>query len=111
MNMRFIFSAQRISSVNSISALCERTGADISEVVAAVGADSRIGTEFLQASIGYGGSCIKKDILMLVYMLESLSLKEEADYWMSVITMNDHQKLRFSRKIVKCLFNTISDKV
>ena len=83
----------------------------MSEVATAIGTDSRLGPKFLQASVGFGGSCFQKDILMLVYLCESYSLKEEADYWMSVISMNDHQKRRFSRKIVKCLFNTISDKV
>ena len=103
--------AQRISSINSISAVCELTGADVSEVATAIGSDTRLGPKFLQASVGFGGSCFQKDILMLVYLCESYSLREEADYWMSVITMNDHQKRRFSRKIIKCLFNTISDKV
>ena len=103
--------AQRISSINSISAVCELTGADVSEVATAIGSDTRLGPKFLQASVGFGGSCFQKDILMLVYLCESYSLREEADYWMSVITMNDHQKKRFSRKIIKCLFNTISDKV
>ena len=105
------FSAQRISSINSISALCEQTGADIGEVARAVGTDSRLGPKFLQASVGFGGSCFQKDILMLVYLCESLSLKEQADYWLSVISMNDHQKRRFSRGIVKSLFGTVSDKV
>ena len=105
------FLAQRISSINSISALCEQTGADIGEVARAVGTDSRLGPKFLQASVGFGGSCFQKDILMLVYLCESLSLKEQADYWLSVISMNDHQKRRFSRGIVKSLFGTVSDKV
>ena len=107
----FSILAQRISSINSISAICELTGADVTEVATAVGADTRLGPKFLQASVGYGGSCFQKDILMLVYLCESEGLKVEADYWMSVILMNDHQKRRFSRKIVKALFNTISDKV
>ena len=111
-NHAIIFTlAQRISSINSISAICEKSGADVSEVATAIGMDSRLGPKFLQASVGFGGSCFQKDILMLVYLCESYSLKEEADYWMSVISINDHQKRRFSRKIVKCLFNTISDKV
>ena len=105
------FLAQRISSINSISALCEQTGADIGEVARAVGTDSRLGPKFLQASVGFGGSCFQKDILMLVYLCESLSLKEQADYWLSVISMNDHQKRRFSRGIVRSLFGTVSDKV
>ena len=107
----FPLSAQRISSINSISALCEQTGADIGEVAKAVGTDSRLGPKFLQASVGFGGSCFQKDILMLVYLCESLSLKEQADYWLAVISMNDHQKRRFSRGIVKSLFGTVSDKV
>ena len=110
-NSLFPLSAQRISSINSISALCEQTGADIGEVARAVGTDSRLGPKFLQASVGFGGSCFQKDILMLVYLCESLSLKESADYWLSVISMNDHQKRRFSRGIVKSLFGTVSDKV
>ena len=94
----FLFSilAKRISSINSISAICELTGADVTEVATAVGADTRLGPKFLQASVGYGGSCFQKDILMLVYLCESEGLKVEADYWMSVILMNDHQKRRFS---------------
>ena len=104
-------SARRISDINSISALCEKTGADIGDVARAVGTDSRLGPKFLQASVGFGGSCFQKDILMLVYLCESLSLKEQADYWLSVISMNDHQKRRFSRGIVKSLFGTVSDKV
>ena len=103
--------ARRISDINSISALCEKTGADIGDVARAVGTDSRLGPKFLQASVGFGGSCFQKDILMLVYLFESLALKDHADYWLSVISMNDLQKRRFSRGIVKKLFGTVSDKV
>jgi len=104
------FLAQRVSSINSISAICERTGADISQVATAIGADTRIGSKFLQASVGFGGSCFQKDILNLVYLCENLNLTEEAAYWMSVVDMNDHQRTRFTRRIVKTLFNTITDK-
>jgi len=104
------FLAQRVSSINSISAICERTGADVSQVASAIGADTRIGNKFLMASVGFGGSCFQKDILNLVYLCEQLNLSEEAAYWMSVVEMNDHQKNRFTRRIVKTLFNTITDK-
>uniref|UniRef100_A0A6A7G5C5 UDP-glucose 6-dehydrogenase n=1 Tax=Hirondellea gigas TaxID=1518452 RepID=A0A6A7G5C5_9CRUS len=104
------FLAQRISSINSISAVCERTGADVDEVARAVGMDSRIGPKFLKSSVGFGGSCFQKDILNLVYLCESLGLPEVAAYWEQVIIMNDYQKRRFSRQIVKCLFNTVSGK-
>jgi len=104
------FLAQRVSSINSISAICERTGADVSQVATAIGADTRIGSKFLQASVGFGGSCFQKDILNLVYLCENLNLYEEAAYWMSVVDINDHQRTRFARKIVKTLFNTITDK-
>ena len=104
------FLAQRISSINSISAICERTGADVSRVATAIGTDSRIGSKFLQASVGFGGSCFQKDMLNLVYLCENLSLPDEASYWQAVVDMNDHQKSRFSKRIVKTLFNTITDK-
>lgn len=104
------FLAQRISSINSLSAVCEATGADVSEVARAVGLDSRIGSKFLQASVGFGGSCFQKDILNLVYICEGLNLPEVAAYWQQVIDMNEYQKLRFSQKIIECLFNTVSDK-
>ena len=104
------FLAQRISSINSISALCEATGADIDEVARAIGADSRIGSKFLKASVGFGGSCFQKDILNLVYLCESFNLPEAAAYWRSVVTMNDWQKSRFVEKIVRNLFNTVSGK-
>lgn len=102
--------AQRVSSINALSELCEVTEADISEVARAIGADSRIGGKFLKASVGFGGSCFQKDILNLVYISRSYGLTEVADYWEQVIKMNDHQKGRFARKIVKSLYNTVSGK-
>jgi UDPglucose 6-dehydrogenase len=104
------FLAQRISSINALSELCEKTGADITEVARAVGMDSRIGPKFLKASVGFGGSCFQKDILNLVYIAKSYGLNEVADYWEQVIIMNDHQKKRFSNRIVKTLYNTVADK-
>lgn len=104
------FLAQRVSSVNAISELCEVTGADVNEVSKAIGMDSRIGPKFLKASVGFGGSCFQKDILNLVYIAKSLALNEVADYWEQVIIMNDHQKHRFARNIVKTLYNTVAGK-
>ena len=104
------FLAQRISSINALSELCEKTGANINEVAKAIGMDSRIGPKFLKASVGFGGSCFQKDILNLVYIAKSYGLNEVADYWEQVIIMNDHQKKRFSNKIVKTLYNTVADK-
>lgn len=104
------FLAQRVSSINALSELCEVTEADIGEVARAIGSDSRIGSKFLKASVGFGGSCFQKDILNLVYIAQSYGLKEVADYWEQVIIMNDHQKRRFAKKIVKTLFNTVSGK-
>jgi UDPglucose 6-dehydrogenase len=104
------FLAQRVSSINSISELCEVTGADVNELSKAIGTDSRIGPKFLQASVGFGGSCFQKDILNLVYIAKSYGLDNVADYWEQVIIMNDHQKQRFSDNIVKTLFNTVSGK-
>ncbi|AOZ98555.1 UDP-glucose 6-dehydrogenase [Flavobacterium commune] len=104
------FLAQRISSINALSELCEKTGADVNEVARAIGMDSRIGPKFLKASVGFGGSCFQKDILNLVYIAKSYGLNEVADYWEQVIIMNDHQKRRFSNNIVKTLYNTVSDK-
>ncbi len=104
------FLAQRISSINSISALCEKTDADISEIAHAIGSDSRIGEKFLQTSVGFGGSCFKKDILNLVYIAKSYGLYEVADYWESVVKMNEYQKSRFVRKIIKEMFNTVAGK-
>lgn len=104
------FLAQRVSSINSISALCEATGADVNEVARAIGTDSRIGSKFLRSSVGFGGSCFQKDVLNLVYLCEHFGLPEVATYWQQVITMNDYQKSRFVRRIVSTLFNTVSDK-
>jgi UDPglucose 6-dehydrogenase len=102
--------AQRVSSVNSISALCEKTEANINEVTAAAGKDTRIGAKFLKASIGFGGSCFKKDILNLVYLCRYYNLPEVADYWESVVKINDYQATRFVRNILQAMFNTVADK-
>lgn len=102
--------AQRISSINSISALCEKTGADIAEVSHAVGLDKRVGSKFLRAGVGFGGSCFKKDILNLVYLCETFNLHEVAAYWEQVVLMNEYQERRFAERIVKNMFNTISGK-
>jgi len=104
------FLAQRVSSINAISALCEATEANISEVAHAIGTDSRIGPKFLKASIGFGGSCFKKDILNLVYLCESYGLQEPADYWRQVVTMNEYQETRFVRNMLHSMFNTIAGK-
>jgi UDPglucose 6-dehydrogenase len=104
------FLAQRVSSINAISALCERSGADVDEIARAIGKDSRIGPKFLKASVGFGGSCFQKDILNLVYIARSYGLTEVADYWEQVIKMNDYQKRRFAENIVSKLFNTVSGK-
>ena len=104
------FLAQRISSINAISALCEATEADVNEVSRAIGTDSRIGPKFLKSSVGFGGSCFQKDILNLVYLCEHFGLPEVAAYWEQVITMNDYQKHRFTSKILATLFNTVSHK-
>lgn len=104
------FLAQRVSSINSISALCEKADADISEVAKAVGTDSRIGAKFLQAGIGFGGSCFKKDILNLVYLCHFYGLPEVADYWESVVRMNEYQQKRFMANILRSMFNTLAGK-
>ena len=104
------FLAQRVSSINALSELCEQTGADVNEVAKAIGLDSRIGSKFLKASVGFGGSCFQKDILNLVYIAKSYGLNEVADYWEQVIIMNDHQKRRFAKNIIKTLYNTVSGK-
>jgi UDPglucose 6-dehydrogenase len=104
------FLAQRVSSINALSELCEKTGADVNEVARAIGMDSRIGPKFLKSSVGFGGSCFQKDILNLVYIAKSYGLNEVADYWEQVIIMNDHQKRRFAKNIIKTLYNTISGK-
>ena len=104
------FLAQRISSINALSALCEATEADVDEVAHAIGTDSRIGPKFLKASVGFGGSCFQKDILNLVYLCRFFNLPEVADYWEQVIKLNDYQKHRFAKKIITTLFNTVSGK-
>lgn len=104
------FLAQRVSSINAMSELCEQTGADVNEVAKAIGLDSRIGPKFLKASVGFGGSCFQKDILNLVYIAKSYGLHEVADYWEQVIIMNDYQKRRFAKNIIKTLYNTVSGK-
>ncbi|CAH9084429.1 unnamed protein product [Cuscuta europaea] len=104
------FLAQRISSVNAMSALCEATGADVSQVSYAVGKDTRIGPKFLNSSVGFGGSCFQKDILNLVYICECNGLPEVAEYWKQVIKINDYQKSRFVNRVVSSMFNTVSNK-
>uniref|UniRef100_UPI00404A7691 nucleotide sugar dehydrogenase n=1 Tax=Flavobacterium sp. TaxID=239 RepID=UPI00404A7691 len=104
------FLAQRVSSINSISALCEKTDANVEEVARAIGYDTRIGSKFLNSSVGFGGSCFQKDILNLVYISQSLGLQEVADYWEQVIIMNDYQKRRFADNIISTLYNTVSGK-
>jgi UDPglucose 6-dehydrogenase len=104
------FLAQRISSINALSALCEATEADVDEVAHAIGTDSRIGPKFLKASVGFGGSCFQKDILNLVYLCRFFNLAEVADYWEQVIKLNDYQKHRFAKKIITTLFNTVNGK-
>lgn len=104
------FLAQRISSINAISAVCEATGANVEEVAHAIGQDSRIGNKFLKASVGFGGSCFQKDVLNLVYLCEVLNLPEVAEYWHQVISMNDYQRRRFASRIVERLFQTVTGK-
>jgi UDPglucose 6-dehydrogenase len=104
------FLAQRVSSINALSALCEKSGADVDEIAKAIGRDSRIGSKFMKASVGFGGSCFQKDILNLVYIARTYGLAEVADYWEQVIIMNDYQKRRFAANIVNQLFNTVSGK-
>ncbi len=104
------FLAQRISSINSISALCEATEADVDEVATAIGMDTRIGSKFLKSSVGFGGSCFQKDILNLVYIAKSLGLHEVSEYWNQVVKINNYQKIRFAKNIMQSLFNTVADK-
>jgi UDPglucose 6-dehydrogenase len=104
------FLAQRVSSINSLSALCEKTEADINEVAYAIGTDSRIGNKFLKASVGFGGSCFKKDILNLVYICKTYGLDEVADYWDSVVRINEWQEKRFILNILSNMFNTVAGK-
>ena len=104
------FLAQRVSSINAIANLCEKTEADVNEVAYAIGLDSRIGSRFLRASVGFGGSCFKKDILNLVYLCEYYNLPEVAAYWEQVVTMNEYQQLRFVSRMVSSMFNTVAGK-
>lgn len=104
------FLAQRVSSINAIGMLCTRTGADVREVSRAIGMDSRIGPKFLNASVGFGGSCFQKDILNLVYLCESAGLSEVAEYWRQVVKMNDLSKSSFAHDIIRNLFNTVRNK-
>ena len=102
--------AQRVSSVNALSQLCEATGADIAEVARVMGADTRIGSKFLKAGPGFGGSCFKKDVLNLVYLCETFGLHTAAEYWMGVIKMNDHQQERIVSRLFRAMFNTLANK-
>ena len=102
--------AQRISSINSLSALCEKTGANIDELSKAIGMDNRIGPNFLKASVGFGGSCFQKDILNLVYLCEYYGLNEVAEYWHQVVKINDYQKERFAKKVIDHFSKDLSDK-
>lgn len=102
--------AQRISSINAVSALCEELGADVQELSLGLGADSRLGRRFLHAGIGFGGSCFEKDILNLSYMARSLHLDEVADYWMGVLDINNYQRQRFGRKVVRALNGSLRGK-
>jgi UDPglucose 6-dehydrogenase len=102
--------AQRVSSINAVSAICEASGADVDEVARAVGMDSRIGPKFLKASVGYGGSCFQKDILNLCYLCESMGLTDVASYFYQIVKMNDLQKERFVSRIIHGLFNTVTSK-
>ena len=104
------FLAQRVSSINAISELCEASGANVDEVARAIGQDSRIGSKFLKASVGFGGSCFQKDILNLVYIARSYNLYAVADYWEQVIILNDHQKMRFAQKMIQTMYNTVNGK-
>lgn len=104
------FLAQRISSINSIAELCEVTGARIGEVARAIGLDRRIGTKFLEAGVGFGGSCFRKDLLNLAYLCRSAGLHDVADYWISVVRMNEHQQTRFVAGMLRRMFNTLADK-
>lgn len=102
--------AQRISSINTVSSICERTGADVDEIAKAIGLDPRLGSKFLKAGLGFGGSCFKKDILSLVYLAQTLNLEEVAEYWMQVITINEFQRNRFVKRVVSNLHGTLIGK-
>lgn len=102
--------AQRISSINSISAICEKTGADVGEIAKSIGMDKRIGPQFLKAGLGFGGSCFRKDIASLTYLSESLGLPEVAAYWQQVLTMNNFQRDRFAHNVIASLNNSLRGK-
>jgi len=104
------FLAQRVSSINAMSVLCEVTGADVTDLSRAIGSDDRIGDKFLRASIGFGGSGFKKDLLNLIYLCQYYRLEECASYWMGILTMNDYQIKRFSEKLVSSMFSTVTGK-
>ena len=104
------FLAQRVSSINAIAGLCEATGADVEEVAKVMGADHRIGSKFLKAGPGFGGSCFKKDVLNLVYLCETFGLHTVAEYWNQVIVMNDHQQERIVSRLFRAMFNTLANK-
>lgn len=104
------FLAQRVSSINAVSAICERTGANVLEVTRAIGSDRRIGPNFLRAGVGFGGSCFQKDILNLVYLCEQHGLEEVARYWESVVALNHYQKRRFVERMIRAMFNTLAGK-
>lgn len=104
------FLAQRVSSINSMSALCEASGANVDELKKVLGSDPRIGGGFLNASVGFGGSCLEKDLLGLVYLCETYHLKEVADYWRSVLNINEYQKTRFARGVVNSMFDNVKGK-
>ncbi len=104
------FLAQRVSSINAIAGLCEATGADVDRVARVIGFDSRIGSKFLKAGPGFGGSCFKKDVLNLVYLCETYGLHTAAEYWMGVIRMNEHQQERIVSRLFREMFNTLANK-
>ena len=103
------FLAQRVSSINSVSRICDRTGADVREVSRAIGSDALIGPKFLTASIGFGGSCFQKDVLNLVYICEQFGLHEVAQYWQQVVDMNEYKKKTFTTRIIHTLFNSVTN--
>ncbi|MBI4083252.1 MAG: nucleotide sugar dehydrogenase [Candidatus Lambdaproteobacteria bacterium] len=102
--------AQRVSSINALSALCEKTEADVTELSRAIGMDSRVGARFLEAGVGFGGSCFRKDILSLVYICGQYGLDEPAAYWQAVVEINDFQMGRFVRNVLDAMFNTVAGK-
>lgn len=104
------FLAQRVSSINSISILCEEYESDVKEIKACIAMDSRIGSKFLNSSVGFGGSCFKKDILALIYLAELKGLYEVANYWQAVINMNEYRKKTFFERIFQTLSFNIKNK-